>query len=209
MAGIFGRLATGMPVKRVAAVVLAAVIVVGVVSCGGGSSSAPPTGEGGASSTEQQAGGGEQSSEQSGGESVPGGNGDPRSFGEEADSAEREAALQAVEGFMKARAAGDWAVECSYAAREVIQQIEEFFANNPQMKGKSCGVLLAGLSEAQPKKTLRNNLGDSIDSLRVEGTKGFAIYHGTDGGEYAIPMALEDGDWKVAYLAPTKLPPAE
>ena len=50
------------------------------------------------------------------------------------------------------------------------------------------------------------NTAGPIDSLRVDSERAFALYHGSDGSDYFMPMALEGGSWRVAGLAPTEFP---
>jgi hypothetical protein len=211
MAGTVKTRELGRRTRQAALLALIALAAVGAASCGGGGSlTSSSTAERTGSSTEQQAGGGEGTGKQSGGgELKPEKPTDPRSFGQEAGSAESAAASRALEAFMKARAARERTAECSYLGLEAIEPIEEFYSQNQQLKGKPCPALLAALAGFQPKTALENNLDAPIASLRVEGAKAFAIYSGTGGGTYAIPMALEGGDWKVASVVATKLPPQE
>lgn len=45
-----------------------------------------------------------------------------------------------------------------------------------------------------------------IASLRVEGDRGFALYHGAKDVGYFVPMVKEEGEWKVGALAPSDFP---
>jgi hypothetical protein len=45
-----------------------------------------------------------------------------------------------------------------------------------------------------------------IDALRVEGDRGYALYHGTKGKDYVMAMKKEDDEWKVSSLTESELP---
>jgi hypothetical protein len=132
-----------------------------------------------------------------GGSSSGGGNEETTHL--EGETAETAAAMKVLTAFMKARAASDWATECGYASAPALAPLEEMAKENPQYKGKPCPVLLAALAELQPKDVRENNLTGSI-TVRTEGSKAVALYHGPEGKAYAMPMVKEGGDWKVASL---------
>lgn len=134
---------------------------------------------------------------------TPGGDNSIQDFGEEADAEERAAASAVVVGFMRARANRDWAAVCGYIASATLKPVEQVASRSPQFKGKDCVGILEILTGATPDSTRANTLGGSIDSLRVKGDRGFALYHGTDGKDYFIPLVKEDGEWKVGALAPS------
>jgi len=137
---------------------------------------------------------------------TPGGDNSIQDFGEEADDAEREAASVVVLGFMRARAKGNWAGVCTYLAATTLKPLEELTARSPQFKGKSCGELLETVTGNLPASARASNISGGIDSLRVEGERGFALYHGTDGKDYFLPLVKEDGEWKVGATAPSEIP---
>ena len=45
-----------------------------------------------------------------------------------------------------------------------------------------------------------------IASLRFEGNRGFALFHGAGDVNFFVPMIKEDGKWKVGAIAPTEIP---
>lgn len=122
-------------------------------------------------------------------------------YGEEASDAEREAASAALEGFMAGRASGDWQAACANLSKGTIEPIEKLLA-----PGKGCAETLSTAAKRLPASALENTMTGPIDSFRFEGETGFALYHGTGGVDYAMPMAKEGGAWKVTLLEPTELP---
>lgn len=137
---------------------------------------------------------------------TPGGDNSVQNYGEEADATEIEEATAALSGFMRARAEGDWAGQCKYLAKAAVQPLEQLAAQSPQLKGKGCAGILAALSGGTPASARANTLTGGIASLRVEGERAFALYHGPKGVDYFVPMVNEDGEWKVGTLAPTEFP---
>lgn len=132
----------------------------------------------------------------------PGGGNEIPEFGKEADAAEREAVSGIVEENMKARAAGDWAGQCSSLAASVIKALGKTAS---PLFGTGCAKDLEAEAAGAPKYILANNMTGPIAALRVKGKSGYALYHGTKGADYAMPMTNEGGDWKVGALLPIKL----
>jgi hypothetical protein len=134
---------------------------------------------------------------------TPGGDNSIQNYGEEADAEERAAASAVVAGFMRARASGDWAAVCGYMADATLKPLEQLASRSPQFKGKDCAAMLEILTGTAPDSTRASTLSGSVDSLRFKGDRGFALYHGTDGQDYYLPLVKEDGEWKVGALVPS------
>jgi hypothetical protein len=125
-----------------------------------------------------------------------------QTFGREATKAEREQASEVIHGWMKARAAQDWAKDCSYFSRQYIRiLVAEDAAKVTKGKVKNCPQALAFFGH-EASGSYRNNLSGPIDSLRVSARLGYAQYHGNDGHDWVISMNREDGKWLVAIAAP-------
>lgn len=125
-------------------------------------------------------------------------------FGEEADSDEREAASEVLEENLEAREAGEWAKQCSSLSAGRLKQIEKNSLLGPEA---NCAEDIKSFAEPLPesKEARENTLEGSIDALRVKGDKAYALYHGKDGKDYAMPMRMEDGEWKVGSLTTTEI----
>jgi hypothetical protein len=135
-----------------------------------------------------------------------GGNNRPATFGEVAGADEREAASQVLERNLKARASGDWAAQCATLTAGRIRAVEA--TGKSFGAGRGCVSSLKAQAEplSQTKAFRVNTLIGPIDVLRVKGSIGYALYHGTQHKDYAMPMKKEDGGWKVARLATTEIP---
>lgn len=120
-------------------------------------------------------------------------------FGSEAGAGEREAASSVLEENFKARAAADWATQCSSLTISAIKKIEQGAAP-VGVKGCVKGLEAQALPLVKSQPVRINTLTGPIDALRVEGNKAIALYHGTKGVDYAIPLAKEEGEWKVDAL---------
>jgi hypothetical protein len=127
-------------------------------------------------------------------------------FGQEADVEEREAASSALEESLQARAGGDWATQCETLSATGIKNVEGSVAANGA--GPSCAKQLE--AQAQPlsetKEIRANTMTGPIAVLRVKGNKGFALYHGAKGLDYAMPMTKEGDEWKVNALVTQEVP---
>jgi hypothetical protein len=182
--------------KIAVALLCLAALGVLVAGCGSGSGS----GSGGSSSSPSS------SSAPSAEFTKKGGNNGPATFGVVASEAEREQASKTLEENLKARAAGDWAKQCATLTAIRISQVETDAPNFGG--GKGCAVTVR--EEAEPlsatKKIRANTMTEPIAVLRVKGKRGFALYHGARGKDYAMSMEKENGEWKVAKLATTTVP---
>lgn len=122
-------------------------------------------------------------------------------FGEEASAKEREAASEVLEENLQAREAGDWATQCATLSPRGVKEVE-VGAVALGVNGGGCAKELKGRAEPlQRSKSVRvNTLTGPIDALRFKGTRGYALYHGVGGRDYAMPMEKVDGEWKVGSL---------
>jgi hypothetical protein len=126
-------------------------------------------------------------------------------FGEEAEAAEREEASSVLEENLQARATGDWTTQCSTLTAATVKLIEK---RAPALTTGGCPAGLEALAQpvAKSKPLRANNMTGPIAVLRVEGNKGFALYHGTNETDYTMPLRKEDGEWKVAALVTQEIP---
>ena len=137
---------------------------------------------------------------------VMGGDNSVQEFGEEAGAEELGAASAALHNFLDARAEGNWAATCQYISSTVIESFEKLAAQVKQIGDMSCGEILEKLINPAAAQSLKEEAAKAdVRSLRIEGARAFVIYTGIDGAVLAMPMANEDGSWKVASLAGTPL----
>lgn len=117
-------------------------------------------------------------------------------FGEEASAEEREAVNTVVVKNLKARQAADWATQCNTLSMKGIAEIPG--AKNHQ----DCPTALKKLGEplSVTKGIRTDTLSGSIAAFRIEGERGYALYHGNDGRNHALPLEKEDGVWKVGSI---------
>jgi hypothetical protein len=117
-------------------------------------------------------------------------------MGKEGSAAEREAASEVVVESLKAREAGDFSVQCKTLNTTGLKEI-------PGAKNQStCPAALKKFAEplAKTKEAREDRLPGSIDALRVKGENGYALFHGTDGQDYAVALRKEGGDWKLSAV---------
>lgn len=137
---------------------------------------------------------------------TPGGDNSIQDFGEEADGEELGAAEAALVAYLDARAGGDWAKSCEYLAKAAVQPLEQLAESSPKLKGKGCAAIIGALMSQVPASSRANPLGDGVASLRFEGERGFALFHGPKGVDYFVPMVKEGDEWKVGAMAPSEFP---
>jgi hypothetical protein len=137
---------------------------------------------------------------------VKGADNSVQEFGEEADTSEFDEAATAVHDFLDARAEGNWAAACEYMSKNTIESLEKLAAQAKQIEDKSCAGVLEKLINPAAKGALKTEAEQAnVRSLRTKGEQAFVIYTVSGGTVYAMPMANEGGDWKVASLAGTPL----
>lgn len=136
---------------------------------------------------------------------VRGGDNSIQRFGEEGTPQERKQINAHLEAFMQARAAGDWKTMCHYLAPRERGVMHVTIAKaGGTWKGCVSGV--AALIGASPPSARMNTMAGPVVSVRQEGsTRAYALYHGKNGVDYAMPMLTHYGDWEVAALAPSEL----
>jgi hypothetical protein len=137
---------------------------------------------------------------------VKGGDNSVQEFGGEADASELDKAANALHNFLDARAEGNWAATCTYMSKATIESFEKLAAQSKQPGGASCAAILEKLMNPAARQSMKAEAEKAnVRSLRTEGEQAFVIYTGLDGTILAMPMANEDGEWKVASLAGTPL----
>ena len=133
---------------------------------------------------------------------IRGGDNAVPTFGHEATEAERQQASRVIQAWMKARAAQDWAKDCSYFSRKYIHNLittDAVVESHGKVKNCAQGLAFFGHSASGSYK---NNLAGPIDSLRVEGNQGYAQYHGNDGHDWVLTVEREGGKWWLAIASP-------
>ncbi len=133
-----------------------------------------------------------------------GGDNSIQDFGDEADEAELEEAAAALHGYLVARAQEDWSAGCSYFTKGMQQQLEAL-GSQSQLKDKDCAAILSAMTATATSGVLQELTEVDAVSLRREDERAFLIYRGGGDTVYFVPMAQEDGAWKVGALAPTAL----
>lgn len=128
-------------------------------------------------------------------------------FGQEADDAERAAAQEALESYLRAQREGDLGTACGYLLSETRAQLEAM-AKSAKDGGSGCAAALRlGLRLASAGGEPYFGSA-SVVSLRIEkggpagDGAGFALFHGDDGHDYWAVMKARDGQWKVSALVP-------
>jgi len=167
---------------------------------GGQKSGGSPSNGGGAAEFKPKphndSGGGSQQFRQKGGDNSI------QEFGTEADPEEFDAAAAALHNFLDARAEGNWGAACDYMSKAVVESFEKLATQAKQIEETSCAGILERLTNPAARKSMRAEAEKAdVGSLRVEGERSFVIYTGVGGTVLAMPMANEDGEWKVASLS--------
>jgi hypothetical protein len=145
-----------------------------------------------------------------------GGDNSVQAFGLEGETEEASQALQALEEYLQARVAGDWAAACAAASEEFRSQLA-MLIDRAKTKGEGaekpegCPETLELLYGKAPSQALREAAEvKQVLSFRVrEDGYAYLIYEDGSGEARFIAMANEDGAWKVNTTEPTGFPETE
>jgi hypothetical protein len=130
-----------------------------------------------------------------------GGDNSIQEFGAESDESELQAAAETVHSFFVARASGDWGSACSYLSKAMREQLEQLAASSTTLKDKGCASFLQAFTSHLSAQEWRDITTVDAGSLRLDGEEGFLIYYGAEDTAYAMPLTVEDDDFKVGALA--------
>jgi hypothetical protein len=131
---------------------------------------------------------------------VKGGDNSIQEFGEESDESELEEAAETLHSFFLARATGDWEGACGYLSKAMTEQLEQLAKSSTGLGGKGCAAFLQAFTSKLSAAEWQEATTVDAGSLRQEGEQAFLIYYGADKTVYAMPLSVEDGQFKVGAL---------
>jgi hypothetical protein len=130
-----------------------------------------------------------------------GGDNSIQEFGEESGESELQEAAEAVHGFFVARAEGEWAEACEHLSKAMTEQLEQLAASSTALKDKRCASFLESFTARLSASEWRETTTVDAGSLREDGEQSFLIYYGPKKEVFAMPLQLEDGEFKVGALS--------
>jgi len=134
-----------------------------------------------------------------------GGDNSIQEYGEETSGADFDAAARVLHEYLDARAARAWGAACERLSATSVEELTQQLGAAAGGRQPSCAAVLAALTSPLPPSVLREAAEADVGAVRVEGERAFVLFHGPHGA-YFMPMADEDGDWKVAAIAASPLP---
>lgn len=182
--------------RSLAIFLLLAIVTMLLSGCGGGS---------GPSATSEAA---KEASAQFQDPQGPNGEEAVATFGTEAGEDERDEASTVLAVNLRARQSGNFAKQCATLGKRGLESVLDD-AKSAGAKGvRSCTAALKQLAEplSASKAARKDTLSGSIAAFRMKGAEAYALYHGSDGKDYAMPMEREDGSWKVGAIVTRELP---
>jgi len=126
-------------------------------------------------------------------------------FGAEAVGSERVAIRGAFTSYLSAIAAGDFRPACSHLAAGVRQSLEQLVVK--RLKGRGCVAILPKLLSGSAATIARRQAEGKITKVRVEGDRGFVVFHAPRAKLYQMTMVREGGEWKTATATSSVLVP--
>ena len=134
-----------------------------------------------------------------------GGDNSIQTFGAEAPAEERVQATRVFQAYLDARAAGEYALACSYMSAPIKEQLIAFGGQARGQAPPDCTQVMRAFTEGVPEQALRSAADINVLSMRVEGNQAFLLYRDGENLPFAVPMNEEGGNWKVAAPAGSAL----
>jgi hypothetical protein len=118
-------------------------------------------------------------------------------LGSEASGSRAGQAEAALRGYLDARAGEEWTKACSFLTKG-FRQLYSRLSKSPAVKGKGCAGTVAKVDERLSPRERADLRKFEVDSVRVEGGRGYIIYTDAAGTQRATPIASEGGRWKIS-----------
>lgn len=127
-------------------------------------------------------------------------------FGEEAKGSEREAILAAFEGYLGALAQRDYGGACAHLDARLHESLARLLGNGPDV---DCAQALPKLLSPNAPAIARIEANGALSKVRLQGERGFVVFHAPGARLYQLPMVREEGEWKAGLVAASILVPSE
>jgi len=126
-------------------------------------------------------------------------------FGEEAGGTERKAILGSFDGYLQALVKKDYPSACASMAAQLHESLKQL--SRRAFPHAGCSQVLPKILSPEAGETARAQLQGTVTKVRLEGERGFVVFHAPGAKLYDMPMVKEGGGWKVAAAAATVLVP--
>jgi hypothetical protein len=127
-------------------------------------------------------------------------------FGTEASGETRAEVLAAFHGYLGAVAARDFSKACGYLAATVKESLQSLLRG--RSKPGDCAQMLPELLASSAPALSREQEEGEVKKVRVEGDRGFVVYHAPGAELYQLTMSREGGAWKAEFLGGSVLVPS-
>jgi hypothetical protein len=126
-------------------------------------------------------------------------------FGEAADGDDYQSIAQAALGYLVVLAKQQRAEMCAQLSQGMVTRLTSGPASTASDSPSCEGTLKLLLANA-PASAFRHFRSVEVGAVRVDGDQAFVLVQDQGGDWFSIPMAEEDGTWKVGTLAPIPAP---
>jgi hypothetical protein len=127
-------------------------------------------------------------------------------FGSEASGSERAAVIGAFRGYLHALAVEDLPAACSLLAAQTWQSLQAYAGGKPGLGG--CVASLSKLMTPSAPRSARLQAEGSVSAVRIEGPRGFVVFHAPGAKLFQQPMVREAGGWKQSTVVASVLIPS-
>ena len=110
-----------------------------------------------------------------------------------------------LNAYLHALAKGEWAQVCQYLDRGTHHLLQGMVAHSTG-KLSGCGAAVKVLITSSTAERADPFISRGLAAVRVKYPTAFALFYGTNGAKYVMPMQIEGGKWKVTQMAPLPYP---
>ncbi len=129
-----------------------------------------------------------------------------QTYGLEAGAGERAEVTAAVQEFLDARAARNWATACSLLAAKPLTEYETLLKDSTKKGIPACAEVMRVFATDVPDSAFAEEAEIAeVLSLRVDDEYAFLIYTRPDGKIYATAVAREGGSWKIVSVGAAEI----
>jgi hypothetical protein len=138
--------------------------------------------------------------------SFRGGEKDIEGFGSEATGSEAKAVLSAERTYLSAIVSRNYGRACMMVSRSLRTQFSEIVESGAG--AKTCAQVMPRLLSGDASHVAALQLSGRVVKVRVEGERGYVVFHAPGARLFVFPMIREGGAWHVATITSSILAPS-
>jgi hypothetical protein len=135
-----------------------------------------------------------------------GGEKDIEEFGSEATRSEQEAVLSAEQTYLSSIVSRDYGKACTLVSKSLEEQFSAIVTG--AAGHKTCSQVLPRILAGDASHVAGLQLSGQVVKVRVQGDRGYVVFHAPGARLFVFPMVHEGGGWRVATITSSILAPS-